>query len=104
VVIAKATTDEAGALELWRGVLAVKGAGQSLRDALPEKSLSEAVAKAGMRAAREGGRNDVDLDVAFAKAGGLAADTTALTGEMIKELATKAAASGDPFKGEFVFR
>jgi len=36
VEIAKATTDEAAALELWRGVLTVKGAGQSLRTALPE--------------------------------------------------------------------
>ncbi|MBI3851457.1 MAG: HEAT repeat domain-containing protein [Verrucomicrobia bacterium] len=104
VEIAKATTDEAGALELWRGVLAVKGAGQSLRDALLEKSLSAATAKAGMRAAREGGRNDVDLVVAFAKAGGLAADTTALTGEVIADLAAKAVASGDPVRGEFVFR
>lgn len=104
VEIAKATNDEAAALELWRAVLAVKGAGQSLRGALPEKSLSEAVAKAGMRAAREGGRNDVDLVVAFAKAGGIATDTTALSGEVIKELATKALASGDPVKGEFIYR
>lgn len=104
VEIAKATTDEAAALELWRDVLNVKDAGKSLREALPEKSLSEATAKAGMRAAREGGRNDVDLLVAFAKAGGLAADTTALTGEVIKDLAAKAAANGDPFRGEFVYR
>ena len=104
VEIAKATTEEAAALELWRGVLAVKGAGQSLRDALPEKSLPETAAKAGMRAARDGGRNDVDLVVAFAKAGGLAADTTALTGEVIKDLTAKAVASGDPVRGEFVFR
>jgi putative heme-binding domain-containing protein len=104
VEIAKATVDEAAALELWRGVLAVKGAGQSLRGALPEKSLSEAVAKAGMRAAREGGRNDVNLFVAFAKAGGLTTDTTALTSEVIKELAAKAGTSGDPVRGEFVFR
>lgn len=104
VEIAKTTTDETGALELWRGVLAVKGAGQALRGALPEKHLAEANAKAGMRAAREGGRNDVDLVVAFAKAGGVATDTTALTGEVIKELAVKAAASGDPLRGEFVYR
>ncbi|MSU58952.1 MAG: sorbosone dehydrogenase [Pedosphaera sp.] len=104
VEIAKAMTDEAAALELWRSVLAVKGAGQSLRGAFPEKSLSETVAKAGMRAAREGGRNDVDLVVAFAKAGGLATDTTALTGEIIKDLAAKAVTGGDAIRGEFVFR
>ena len=104
VEIAKATTDETAALELWRGVLAVKGAGQLLRGALPEKILSEVAAKAGMRAAREGGRDDLDLVVAFAKAGGLTADTTALTGEVIKELAAKAVTGGDPVRGEFVFR
>ncbi len=104
VEFAKAITEEAAALDLWRALLAVKGAGQSLRGALPEKGLAENVAKAGMKAAREGGRNDVELVAAFAKAGGIAADTTALSGEVIKELATKAVASGDPFKGEFVFR
>ena len=104
VAIAKAITGEATALDLWRALLAVKGAGQSLRVALPEKSLPEAVAKAGMKAAREGGRNDVELVAAFAKAGGITADTASLSGEVIKELATKAVASGDPFKGEFVFR
>jgi putative heme-binding domain-containing protein len=104
IEIAKSTTDEAQALELWRAVLPVKGASQSLRDALPVKSFPENVAKAGMRAAREGGRDDVDLVVAFAKAGGLAADTQALTGEMIKDLAAKAAAQGDPVRGEWVYR
>lgn len=104
VEFAKSLTDESAALELWRALLAVKGAGQSLRGALPEKSLAEAVAKAGMKVAREGGRNDVELVAAFAKAGGIVTDTSALSGEVIKELTTKAVASGDPFKGEFVFR
>ena len=104
VEIAKATTDEAAALELWRGVLDVKDAGKALRPALPESGFSEAVAKAGMRAAREGGRNDIDLVVAFAKAGGLSTDTAALSGEVIKELAAKAVKEGDARRGEFVFR
>jgi putative heme-binding domain-containing protein len=104
IEIAKVTTDEAAALELWRSVLAVKSASQSLRDALPEKSLPEAAAKAGMRAAREGGRDDVDLVIAFAKAGGVAIDTQALTGELIAELAAKAVAQGDPTRGEMVYR
>jgi putative heme-binding domain-containing protein len=104
IEIAKSTTDETQALELWRAVLPVKGASQALRDALPEKSLPEAAAKAGMRSAREGGRDDVDLVVVFAKAGGLAADTQALTGEMIKDLAAKSMAQGDPVRGEWVYR
>jgi len=104
VEIAKVTADEPTALELWRGVLGVKGAGQSLRSELPEKSLPETAAKAGMRVARESGRNDVDLVVAFAKAGGLSSDTAALTGEVIKELASSAATKGNAAKGEAVFR
>jgi putative heme-binding domain-containing protein len=104
VEIGSATTNEASALELWRSVLGVKGAGQSLRDSLSEKVLPEVAAKAGMRVAREGGRNDVDLVVAFAMAGGIASDTQALSDELIKELASKAIAQGDPFRGEMVYR
>lgn len=104
IEIAKTTTDEPDALDLWRGLLAVKGAGVAMRSELPEQGLPEVAAKAGMRVAREGGRDDIDLVVAFAKAGGLSADTTALTGEVIKELATKAAAKGNPARGEAVYR
>lgn len=104
VEIAKATTDESVALELWRGVLPAKGAAQWLRDGLAEKSIPESAARAGMRAAREGGRNDVDLVVAFAKAGGLSAETQALTAQVIGDLAAKAVAQGDPARGEFVYR
>jgi putative heme-binding domain-containing protein len=104
IEIAKTTTDESEALELWRAVLTVKGLSQALRDALPGKSLPELAARAGMRAAREGGRDDVDLVVAFAKSGGIAADTQTLSGEVIKDLAARAAARGDPFRGEQVYR
>ncbi len=121
IEIARTTTNEPQALELWRGVLAVKGAGPALRDTLESEinrtaaasnpagaarisALPEAAARAGTRVAREGGRNDVDLVVAFAKAGGFAADTQALTAEVIRDLAAKAAAQGDPFRGEFVYR
>lgn len=104
VEVAKSITDEALAVELWRSVLSIKGANVALREALPEKSLSEATAKAGMRVAREGGRDDLDLVVAFAKAGGLTADTQTLTADLMKELATKAAASGDPVRGEIIYR
>jgi putative heme-binding domain-containing protein len=104
VEIAKLTADETAALELWRGVLSAKGAAQWLRDGLAEKSIPEPAAKAGMRVAREGGRNDVDLVVAFAKAGGLSAETQALTAQVINDLAAKALAQGDPVRGEFVYR
>ncbi len=104
VAVAGGLSDETQALELWRGLLAIKGASLPLRDALGENKLPEIVARAGLRVAREGGRNDLDLVAALAKAGGLAADPQALTGELIRELAAKAAAEGDPDRGEMVYR
>jgi putative heme-binding domain-containing protein len=104
IEVARATSDEAVALEFWRDVLTIKGASQALRDALSERSLPLDAARAGLRAAREGGRDDVELVVAFAKAGGLAVDTQSLTTEVIKDLAAKAVAQGDPIRGEQIYR
>jgi len=104
IEIAQKAEDEDQALELWRGVLPAKGAGPRLRDALADQRLPEPAARAGMRAAREGGRNDVDLVVAFAKAGGLSTDTQALTAEVVRDLAAKAVAQGDPARGELIYR
>lgn len=102
--LAQAITNEPTALELWRGLLSVKNAATALRSALAGQTMPEAAAKAGMRAAREGGRDDVDLVVAFARAGGLSADTTALSTEIIQNLARQAVAQGNPARGELVFR
>lgn len=104
VDIAKLLPDETQAQDFWRAVLPLKGAGKAIAEALPAEGISPSAAKAGMRVAREGGRNDMDLVVALAKASGLAADTQAFTGALIKELAAKAAAQGDPHRGELIFR
>jgi putative heme-binding domain-containing protein len=96
--------DEAQALEFWRTLLAVKGAGKVLAGILPESGLPAVAARAGIRAAREGGRSDVDLATALARAGGLATDSQAFTGQWIRDLAAKATASGDPHRGEMVYR
>ena len=97
-------SDESRALEFWRGVLAIKGAAQPLREALAGQSLPEPVARAGMRVSREGGRDDVELVAAFASSGGLASDTQKLTEDMVKEIAARAQAKGDPVRGELVYR
>ncbi|MFM8360417.1 MAG: HEAT repeat domain-containing protein, partial [Verrucomicrobiota bacterium] len=74
--VAQAVTDEAAALALWRGLLAQKGAGKTVAENVLARQtkgkawLSPAVARAGMRVAREGGRNDMDLVVALAGAAG----------------------------------
>jgi putative heme-binding domain-containing protein len=101
---AKSLSTEREALEFWRAVLGVEQIGLPLREALGDQQFSETVGRAGMRVAREGGRDDVELVAAFAKAGGLAVDTQELTGELIQELAARAASEGDPHRGEQVYR
>lgn len=95
--------DEAAALAFWRGVLPVKGSGAAIARALPAGGLPAAAARAGMRAAREGGRSDLDLITALARASGQAADTQAFTTQLVRELAA-AAGQGDPARGEGIYR
>ena len=104
VEFAKSLHDESTAQDLWRAVLPVKGAGKALAAALPASGIDPAVAKAGMRVAREGGRSDLDLVTALAKAAGLATDAQAFTDQLIKNLAAKTATDGDPNRGEMVYR
>jgi HEAT repeat protein len=103
--------DENAALALFRGLLSQKGFAKSLAgalDARPQTTgarfLPENVARAGMRVAREGGRNEMELVVALAKAAGLAPDAQSFTAGLIKDLAAKAAQSGDPARGEMIYR
>lgn len=104
VELATSLKDESTAQDLWRSVLSVKGAGKALAVALPATGLDPAVARAGMRVAREGGRSDLDLVAALAKAAGLATDTQAFNSQLMRELAAKAATDGDPTRGEVVYR
>ena len=104
VDVAKSLADETQAQDFWRAILPVKGAGKAVAEALPASGIPQPAARAGMRVAREGGRNDMDLVLALAKASGLAADTQAFTGQLIKELAAKAAEKGEPHRGEMIFR
>ncbi|MSU36277.1 MAG: c-type cytochrome [Pedosphaera sp.] len=97
-------TDEPAAVEFWRAVLPVKGAGKAIATALPATGIPPAAARAGMRVAREGGRNEMELVIALAKSGGLAADAQAFTGQLIQEIASKAALHGNPARGQLVFR
>jgi len=98
------TTDESEALGLWRSLLSNKGAAPVLARALPKSGLSPAVAKAGMRVAREGGRSEPDLVLALARSGNLEDETTNLTAEEIKKIAAATIQTGDPARGENIFR
>lgn len=110
VELLPAVSDEASALALWRGLLAQKSMAKPLATAIEARAagspkfVPETVARAGMRVAREGGRNEMELVLALAKGAGLAADAQAFTAGLIKELAAKAAASGDPGRGEWIYR
>src|SRR6185369_6241684 len=58
---------EDAALDFWRVLLAQKGAAPALTTALPKSGLPAPVVKAGLRAAREGGRNEPNLVLALAR-------------------------------------
>ncbi len=96
--------DEAGALGLWRGLLPIRGASARLTKALPKTGIPPAVAKAGVRAAREGGRNEPELVLALSRAGGLEDAVGGLSDAEMKRLAITAVTGGDPRRGEAVYR
>lgn len=96
--------DEPAALTFWREALGVRGMGDLLKETLPRTSLPEPVSRAGMRAAREGGRDDVELVAALAQAGGLTTDSADLTQSLLLDLAEEALAQGDPHRGERLYR
>ncbi len=102
--LSKTTDDESAALEFWRAVLANKGAGKRIAESLPEEGLSSVAARAGMRAAREGGRNELDLVLALSRGAGLGGDATAASEAVIRDLAARAQTSGDPHRGERIYR
>lgn len=104
-------TDEGAAVDVWRGLLAQKGLGKPLAEALEARNgsgkspaLPEGVARAGMRVAREGGRNEMELVIALAKAAGLGNEAQSLTTGLIKDLASRAQRSGNPARGEMIYR
>ncbi|MBL9176306.1 MAG: c-type cytochrome [Verrucomicrobiales bacterium] len=104
VTLVRSPMPEADAVAFWRSILPAKGAGKAVASALPESGINPEVARAGMRVAREGGRSDLDLVVALARGAGLATDSTAASAEVIREIAAKAQAQGDPARGERIYR
>jgi putative heme-binding domain-containing protein len=98
------TKEETQALALWRALLGIKGAAAALTQALPKTGLPPLVAKAGLRAAREGGRNEPDLVWALTRGADLETAEQSLSPQEIQQLAATAAKDGDPARGEKVFR
>ncbi len=101
--VVSATRSEQESLVLWRSLLAAKGAPAAFANALTKATLPEAVAKAGLRVAREGGRNEPNLVLALNRAGGMANSASALTDEEIHNISYNVT-KGDPANGEKIYR
>lgn len=98
------TTNETESAELWRSLLSIKGAATNLARALPRTGLPAGMAKAGLRVAREGGRNEPDLVWALTRGGNLEEETQALSAAELQELAKTALRDGNAARGETIFR
>jgi putative heme-binding domain-containing protein len=101
--VVSATTNEPESLVLWRSLLAAKGAPAAFASALTKAALPEPVAKAGVRVAREGGRNEPNLVLALNRAGGMANSAAALTDEEIHHI-SYSVTKGDAVNGEKIYR
>ena len=98
------TTNENEAVDVWRSLLNIKNSGATLARELPKTNLPPAMAKAGLRAAREGGRNEPDLVWALTRGANLDEESQTLSATEIQELAAAALKDGDPARGERIFR
>jgi putative heme-binding domain-containing protein len=96
------TTSEDEALAVWRALLNLKNAPPAMTRALAKATLPETVARAGVRVAREGGRNEPDLVLALNKAGSLSSEVP-ITDEEIHQIAY-VVTKGDPARGEKIYR
>jgi putative heme-binding domain-containing protein len=96
-------TNESNAGDFWRVLLSIKGAGPAMARALPKTGLPPAMAKAGLRAAREGGRNEPDLVWALTRGADLEGEAQTLSAAEMTELAGRVK-EGDAARGEMIFR
>ena len=96
--------NEQEALSLWRSLLSVKNADSAIIKELPETGFSQDSAKAGLRAIREGGRNMQTLSLALPRSAGLKDEDITLSKNEIIALTKTVNKSGDPVRGELVYR
>ncbi len=99
----RATTGEAEAQALWRGLLGIRGFSAKLAAELPKTDLPSAAARAGLRPAREGTQHQALVPVLL-KAAGLSVAGAQLSAEEMRALAQEALAKGDPARGEALYR
>jgi putative heme-binding domain-containing protein len=97
-------SDEKDAEEFWKSLLAVKGSAPALVRALPKTGLPAPMARAGLRAARAGGRNEPDLVWALTRGANLEEEAQILSPAELQRLAQTVMKEGDPARGEKIFR
>lgn len=95
-------SNESESLQLWRAMLSVKGTGRTVASSLGQQSLPPQVLMAGIRATKDAGRKEPELQEALnAQMGGT--ETTTLTAAELQQIASQAV-NGDPSNGELVYR
>lgn len=95
---------EADALAYWRTMLNIRGSAAALTKTLPKSGIPPVVAKAGLRAARESGRNEPDLILALTRGADLAEGEITLSETELKAMVADVLKQGDPARGEQVYR
>jgi putative heme-binding domain-containing protein len=99
-----AMKDGTGAAEVFDAFLQRKDGAAKLAAALEGKKLPADAAKVGVRAVRTSGRDAPGLIDALTKAGGLTFGARTLTADELKQMVADVQKSGDPARGEAVFR
>ena len=100
VSLLRSATNADDSIAIWKSLLETKGAAPLLARALPQNGFPQVAGKAGLRAARETGHNDVELIVALTRASGLQDTETKLTDAETKALIKEIADNGDAIRGE----
>ncbi|MEP6663320.1 MAG: HEAT repeat domain-containing protein, partial [Verrucomicrobiota bacterium] len=95
---------EEESLALWRSLLNNKGGADAMTHALPASGLAPAVAKPGLRAARESGRSEPELVLTLSRAANLDDAEKILTAEEMGAMAQQVMSKGDAARGEKIFR
>jgi putative heme-binding domain-containing protein len=98
------TTSEDEALNLWRSLLNVRGAGLAIARGLPKTGLPNVTARTGLRAAQEGGRKETELVAALSVSAAPDLSASDITPDVLKQLAAQALQNGNPARGELVYR
>ncbi len=103
VGVLKTLADDPEAPAFWRALLGVSGAGDKLATALPGSNLPVAVARAGLRPAREGNASQ-PLVRELMTIAGVSIPTEPLSAAQLQEIARVALATGDAARGERLYR